>query len=187
MGLTKEQWDACSPEQQAEYTARQYELDRQARKEQEQLRAARRQEELRHRELEKERTATRYANAKHGDMIRVNIEGGYLTYYQRKYEYHPVSFVIVRGERKTITVSRKGQTTQKVEFPVRLSDDGGTLFLDDGDHDQQVFTNQDWEHGQVYRTDSTVAHYNFGLVGATVHIRHKQSGNTPIQITVDQR
>ena len=187
MGLTKEQWDACSPKQQAEYTARQHELDRHEREKQAQLRAAHQQRMQRQREQKERETEARYDNAHYGDIAQVNIEGGYLTYYQKRYEYHPVSFVIVRGESKTITVTRKGRTTQQVEFPVRLSDDGGTLFFDDGDHDQQVFTNLDWERGQSYRTDSSVAHYNFGLVGATVHIRYKQSGKMPIRITVDQR
>lgn len=76
MGLTKEQWEMLSPEQQADYRAKQAEIDAQQRAEREaRLQEQRRVEEQRRREAE-ERLQAIYANPQYGDIIVVGIEGG---------------------------------------------------------------------------------------------------------------
>lgn len=102
LGLKEEQWRALSPQQQAEYTARQYQMDEEQRKRQEDHRIQRQREEAEVIRLEKERILQLYRNARYGDIIQVNISGGCIAFKGQRKSYEPLSFDLVRGERKRI-------------------------------------------------------------------------------------
>ncbi len=185
LGLTREQWEASSPEEQAKYQASQYKLDQQRVQEAARLRLQRQHEEQIRRETEAQRIRDLYAEARYGDVIRVNIQGGSLVYYRRTHSYYPVSFKIIRGEKKTISVTQRGQVAQTISFDVHFSEDGNTLFFDEDDHDQQVFINRDWEQGQTYLTSGSINDYNFGLAGATVYIKFTELAGAPQKLIIE--
>lgn len=185
LGMSREQWEALPPEQQAEYQARQYEIDEQRRQEQ----AARAAEQRVAREAaaraEQERLAALYRDARFGDIVRVTIQGGLLNIYKNQYRYHPVSFELVRGETRFVSFTRTGQVAQSVDIPVRLSDDGNTLFFDDDSSGQVVFTNYDWERGQT--ASLTSPRGGIGLEGASLFIKYKELPGAPQRIIIERR
>ncbi len=102
LGLKEEQWQALSPQQQAEYTAKQYQVDEERRKRQEEYWRQKEREEAEAIRLEKERILQLYQNARYGDIILVNISGGSIAFNGKRESYEPLSFDLVRGERKRI-------------------------------------------------------------------------------------
>jgi len=187
MGLTHEQWVALSPERQAEYRARQYEMDARLRQVQAAARAEREWQQQTIIEADKQRLADLYANARYGDIVRVSIEGGHLEYYNRRHAYHPVAFDIARGEVKDIPVTQSGQIQQTVTFRVRLSPDGNTLFFNDNSQRPDVLVQRDWEMGQTYATSSEGIAGGFSLPGATIFVKYKDLPGGPERIIIERR
>lgn len=184
-GLSKEQWESLPPEQQAEYRARQYEIDEMRRQEQAARAAEQRMAQQAAARAEQERLAALYRDARFGDIVRVTIQGGLLTIYKNQYRYQPVAFELVRGETKFVTFTRTGQVGQAVDIPVRLSEDGYTLFFDDDSSGQVVFTNIDWERGQT--ASLTSPRGSIGLEGATIFIKYKELPGSPKRIIIERR
>ena len=103
LGLKEEQWKALSPQQQAEYTAKQYQVDEERRKRQEEYRQQKEREAAEETRLEKERILQLYRNARYGDIIQVNISDGSIAFNGERKGYEPLSLDLVRGESKMIS------------------------------------------------------------------------------------
>jgi hypothetical protein len=164
MGLSKTQWEALTPEQQAEYRRQQTVIDEQRRQERaaaaarqqaiDAERAARQQaEEAERARLEQMRIEALYAHARTGDIVTVTIEGGLIDFGKHA-AYEPLRFDIVRGERKLIEISKQGNSHVKQLVPVRLSEDGQTFFFDENARDRISLINAGnaWEKGKKYES-----------------------------------
>lgn len=185
MGLSRVQWEALSLEQQADYRARQYQLDEQRRQQQAARAEQRRVEAEAAARAERERLTALYRNAQYGDIVRVNIQGGLLKINKNQYLYNPVAFELVRGETKFIAFTRTGQVAQAVDIPVRLSEDGNSLFFDDDSSGQIVLTNFAWERGQSGVLTSPRG--SIGLEGARIFIKYKDLPGAPSRIILESR
>lgn len=188
MGLSRDQWEALPADRQAEYQAKQYEIDaaKRARAEEDARRAMeQRAEQAR---LEKERIQQAYANAKYGDIVTVTVQGGSLLYAGKRYPYEPVGFDILKGETKRVPFRGRGLQTIATEFEVRLSDDGNTLYFDSGYRDRIVLVNHQWDRGETYGGPGMVNDVNVGLSGMTFHVRCKAlAGAEPARIIIEKR
>src|SRR3990172_11952338 len=95
LGLKEEQWQALSPQQRAEYTTKQYQIDEERRKRQEEYGRQKEREEAEAIRLEKERILQLYRNARYGDIIQVNISDGSIAFISETKTYQPLSFDLV--------------------------------------------------------------------------------------------
>lgn len=148
MGLTKEKWEALSPEQQTEYQTKQNQIDEQQR----QTREARRQELL-HQQAEQERQqnarlAAIYANPQLGDIIVVTIEGGEMGIGDR-HRYQPVQFELARGEVKELIFRRLDQPAFFRQIQVQLNEEGNSFYFDPGMGQIQL-SDDGWRSGRTY-------------------------------------
>ncbi|HMO52173.1 MAG TPA: hypothetical protein PKE26_12400 [Kiritimatiellia bacterium] len=185
MGLTRQQWEALPPEEQAAFQVRQYEIDEQRRREQADRQERIRQQQQADAQAQRDRVATLYRDARYGDIVRVTIEGGYLRIYKELYPYHPVAFDLARGEIRDIRFTRSGRIAQSVSMPVRLSEDGNMLFFNDDRIGQVVFPQANWERGHVEWL--TTQGGSFGLEGARISIQFKELPGAPQRIILEQR
>jgi hypothetical protein len=83
-------------------------------------------------------------------VVTVTIEGGYVAFFGKRKHYQPVAFDIRCGERKEVEFCSTDKYPRKTKFWMRLSEDGNTLRVDDGQRKEIVLINHDWERGQVY-------------------------------------
>ncbi len=95
MGLSREQWESLPPSQQAEYQAKQYQIDADNRARAEEARRQEVAQKADRERLELERLRQAYANARYGDIVTVTVQGGTLSYAGKRYSYEPVSFDLV--------------------------------------------------------------------------------------------
>jgi len=158
LGLKEEQWQALSPQQQAEYTTKQYQIDEERRKRQEEFERQREREEAEAIRLEKERILQLYRNARYGDIIQVNISGGSIAFIGERKGYEPLSFDLVRGERKRISFYHHGKhITHSTDIWVAY--DNNAFYFDVGDdreyehHTNKIVILDDgrWDEGETYR------------------------------------
>ena len=147
MGLSQAQWDALTPEQQAEYQRQQTELNVQLQREQAAI--ALQQQQVREQQERETRARTRaaYARARYGDVITVTIQGGRVAINGRHQPYEPLKFDIVRGETKQVEFAQIGHPSSKAIVTVRLSEDGNTFFFDERARDRVKILNEGWEKG----------------------------------------
>lgn len=187
MGLSQEQWDALPPTQQAEYQAKQYQIDadNRARAEDARRQAAAQKAERERMELERLRQA--YGNARYGDIVTVTVQGGTLSYAGKRYPYEPVSFDLIKGETKTVPFRGRGMQTIATDYAVRLSDDGNTVYFDDESKQRAVFVNHDWEHGESYRPGGTVNDVSVGLSGMSFFLKLKPLQGAPQKVIIENR
>lgn len=187
MGLSRQQWDALPPSQQAEYQAKQYQIDSDNRARAEESRRQAAAQKAERERLEAERLREAYVNAQYGDIVNVTVQGGTLSYAGKQYPYEPVSFDLVKGETKIVPFRGRGIQTIATEYAVRLSDDGNTLFFDDESLQRAVFVNHDWEHGETYRPAGTVNDVSVGLSGMTFLVKLKPLRGAPQKIIIENR
>ncbi|MCB1070053.1 MAG: hypothetical protein KDL31_06830 [Kiritimatiellae bacterium] len=187
MGLSREQWEALSPADQAEYQARQHELDEAARLEAAAQRRERERLAAEAERAERERLARLYAEARYGDIIQVTVQGGILEINGDRYPYHPFSFELARGEVKEVDVSTRGERNYRVSFDVRLSEDGLTFTFDDSGRDQVVLVNDGWERGKRYTVQSPTRKSGWQLSGATFSIRLRDLPGGPERVVIERR
>lgn len=187
MGLSREQWEALPPSQQAEYQAKQYQIDadNQARAEEARRQAAAQKAEQAR--IEAERLRQAYANARYGDIVTVTVQGGYLSYAGKRYPYEPLSFDLIKGEAKKVPLRGRGMQTIATEYMTRLSADGNTVYFDDESRQRAVFVNHDWEHGETYRPAGTVNAVSVGLSGMTFFVKLKPLQGAPQKVIIENR
>jgi len=186
MGMSKEQWEALSPAQQAEYQSKQYEINAERNRQYE----ARRQEEarlaeIRHQEearqaaeqarIEQERLAVAYRHARYGDVLIVTVRGGGIAFHGKGYAYEPVSFEIFRGETKEVIFNRAGRSYETNAILMKLSEDGNTFFFDAPARKRIVIPNDGWARGRTYSNLPDIGSHGgqSEAVGLTIQISLK--------------
>ena len=187
MGLSREQWDALPPSQQAEYQAKQYQIDADNRARAEEARRQAAAQKAERERLELERLRQAYASARYGDIVTVTVQGGTLSYAGKRYPYEPVSFDLIKGETKIIPFRGRGIQTIATDYAVRLSDDGNTVYFDEDSRRRAVLVNQDWEHGQRYQPAGTINDVTVGISGMTFFVRLKTLPGAPVKVIIDNQ
>lgn len=195
MGLSKVEWEALPPEQQAEYRRQQSLIDEERRREQaiinEQRRkeqaelAARQQAEAAERaRMEEMRLAALYAHARYGDIVTVTVEGGLIDFGKHR-AYEPFRFEILRGERKLVEVVQQGNSHVKALIPVRLSEDGQTFYFDEQARDRITIINAGnaWQAGKKYESLTIMDSSSKSIASAiNIHLEYKKLfPNQPVQ------
>jgi len=180
LGLKEEQWQALSPQQQAEYTTKQYQIDEERRKTQEEYRRQKEREEAEAIRLEKERILQLYRNARYGDIIQVNISDGSIAFNGERKGYEPLSFDLVRGERKRITFYHHGKhITHSTDIWVAY--DNNAFYFDVGDdreyehHTNKIVILDDgrWDEGEMYHPKTLDKSTYSQAQGIKIFIRYK--------------
>lgn len=187
MGLSRKQWDALPPSQQAEYQAKQYQIDADNRTRAEEARRQATAQQAEQARQEAERLQRAYANAQYGDIVTVTVQGGSLSYAGKRYPYEPVSFDLIKGETKNVSFRGRGMQSITTEYEVRLSDDGNTVYFDDESRQRAVLVNHDWEHGETYQPAGTVNDVSVGLSGMTFFVKLKPLRGAPQKIIIENR
>ena len=187
MGLSQQQWESLTPAQQAEYQAKQYTIDEQNRQQAEVRRVEQQRIAIEQARAEQERLRQLYANARYGDIVRVNVQGGFLEYNGRRYPYEPVSVDLVRGESKLVTFYGRGNNTLNTSYNMRLTEDGNTVIFDDSYRQRIVMVNQDWERGQRYGHERTRNDVSVGFLGMTFFVKFKELPGAPQRVIIERR
>lgn len=187
MGLSKEQWDALPPAQQAEYQAQQYAIDEQRRQKMEARREALAQEEKARMQAERERLQRLYTQGIYGDVVRVTVQGGYMQIYEDLCPYQPVAFEIAKGELKYVPFTRSGRIRQQINVRVRLSEDGNTLFFHDDSKELFTMVNTGWEAGQTYNLPRQGRYGHHTISDATITVKLKEMAGAPQRIIIENR
>lgn len=187
LGLSQQQWEALTPAQQAEYQAKQYQIDVDSRARAEEARRQAAAQQAEQERLEADRLRQAYANAQYRDMVTVSVQGGFLSYAGKNYPYEPVAFDLIKGETKKIFFQGRGMQTVATEYVVRLSEDGNTFFFDDKSQTRAVLVNRDWELGETYRPSGTVNDVSVGLSGMTFFIKYKAISGSPQRVIIENR
>jgi len=180
LGLKEEQWQALSPQQQAEYTTKQYQIDEERRKRQEEYWRQKEREEAEAIRLEKERILQLYRNARYGDIIQVNISDGSIAFIGERKGYEPLSFDLVRGERKRISFYHHGKhITHSTDIWVAY--DNNAFYFDVGDDREYehhtdkivILDNGRWDEGKTYHPKTLDKSTDSQAQGIKVFIRYK--------------
>ena len=150
MGLSEAQWNALSPEQQADYTRQQTQINEQRRREREAAEQARQAEEAARAREERARIQIAYARARYGDVVTVTIEGGYVAINGKHQPYEPVRFDLVRGERKEVEFIQQGRSSSRQRIDVRLTEDGHTFYFDESARDRIALISTGWDQGKTH-------------------------------------
>src|SRR3990172_11378521 len=157
LGLKEEQWQALSPQQQAAYTTKQYQIDEERRKMQEEYWRQQEREAAEAARLERERIMQLYKNTRYGDIIQVNISNGSIAFIGERKGYEPLSFDLVRGERKRISFYHHGKhITHSTD--IWGAYDNNAFYFDVGDdreyehHTNKIVILDDgrWDEGETY-------------------------------------
>lgn len=175
MGLTKDQWEALPPEKQAEYRAKQAELDARRRAEREaRLEEQRRIREERRQQAE-ERIRSIYANPQYGDIIVVQIEGGEIGMGENRYAYQPLRLELAKGETKWVDFIRQDRPTAFRRLAMGLEQDGSIFYFDRDSRYTIRINNGGWQGGRTYYPSEVKdTQYGSGARGVRMHIRFKQ-------------
>ncbi|MBZ0191604.1 MAG: hypothetical protein K8F34_07920, partial [Candidatus Kuenenia stuttgartiensis] len=137
---------------------KQYQIDEERRKRQEEYRQQKEREDAEAIRLEKERILQLYRNARYGDIIQVNISGGSIAFIGERKGYEPLSFDLVRGERKRIPFYHHDkQITYQTDIWVAY--DNNAFYFDVGDDQKYeqstdkivILDNGRWDEGKTYR------------------------------------
>jgi hypothetical protein len=195
MGLSEAQWNALPPAQQAEYQAKQYQINEERRRQAEALQAEQARAAAQAAEAERVRIANVYAAAQYGDIITVSIRGGIIAYGGKSYPCEPVGFDIVKGEAKDIefrgAVYQHGMAKALVtRCRVRLSDDASTFYFNDTSARRIVMTNDgSWERGTTHHVGERGINNDLdvNMANMTITLRYRTMGPAPHRVIIEHR
>jgi outer membrane murein-binding lipoprotein Lpp len=190
MGLSEEQWFELSPAQQADYQARQYQIDEQRRQQAEAARIQRAQMQAEAERMERERIDALYANAQYGDVIIVSICGGVMKRNNDLVALEPVAFDLVRGETKEVEFRGPGDRYRSLtsRYRVRLSEDGHTFYFNSDARDRIALVDDGWDRGRSYPVAGhSLRDINAGSGGMTIGIRLKELPRAPQRVIIEHR
>ncbi len=195
MGLSKEQWNALPPSQQADYQAKQYQINEERQRQADTLRAEQARAAAQVAETQRIQVANAYASAQYGDIITVSIRGGTISWSGKSYPCEPVGFDIVRGESKDIefrgSVIQNGMAKALVtKCRVRLSDDASAFYFNDDSARRIVMTNDgSWEQGTTQRIgpQGISNGLDVNMANMTISIRFKTRGQAPQRVIIERQ
>lgn len=150
------------------------------RKRREEYLIQREREDAERRRLEKERITQLYRNARYGDIIQVNISGGTINFSGIRRDYEPISFDLVRGERKQVSFHHQGK---RISYSTNIwvAYHSNAFYFDVG-RDPEYETRRDkivilddgrWDSGETYHPKSLGRNTGSQAQGITVFIRYK--------------
>jgi len=114
---------------------------------------------------------------RYGDVVTITISGGMVAFHGKRKEYQPVAFDLRRGERKQIEFVSTDKYPRKDSYWMALSDDGNTVYLDEGQRKEIVLINRNWERGQVYHPEERDDHGSqMECLGIEVSVVYKKIG-----------
>lgn len=154
LGLNKVQWDALSVAQQAEYRAKQIDLETERR-----LREQRASEEAK--EVERARLQSLYAQARFGEIVTITVQKGEVAFGGKRYEYEPLSFDLVRGETKQISFRRRSRAFETTTIEMQLNANGNIFIFDVPARRRFVVANDGWAKGRTYTVPEIGSHDGF--------------------------
>ena len=190
MGLTTDQWNALPPEKQADLRAQQYAIDAERQQQREAQRLERERLAAEAAAREQERIMAAYDRAQYGDIITANITGARMYYGKTIWPCQPVSFDLVKGERKEVKftgfdpAARYRRLVQS--YWVSLSDDGHTFTFNDSNFGEKlVLIDDGWRNGRTYQhlgtpRGSRVDDLDIGGMTMTIRYRDVNDGQRMI-------
>jgi hypothetical protein len=187
MGLTRQQWEAMPPAQQADFQAKQYAIDEERRQAAEARRAEQARLAAEAARAEQDRLRQVYENARYGDIVHVTVQGGFIVYAGKRYPYEPVSFDLAKGETKQVAFNGRGLQTIATRYNARLTEDGNTIYFDDSFKQRIVLVNQEWERGQTYRPPGTENDVSVAIAGMAFFVKFKDLPGAPQRIIIERR
>jgi hypothetical protein len=194
MGLSTEQWSTLPPEKQAELQAKQYAIDAERQKQRETSRLERERLAQEQAIAKAEATQQAYARAQYGDIVTINITGARMYYGKTIWPCEPVSYDLVKGERKQVRFAGydpESPSRRLVQsYWVSLSDDGHTFTFNDSKFGEKVVLIDDgWRTGRVYTrlgTPSGSRVDDLDIGNMTVGIRYKDT-NDGQRVIIERR
>ncbi|MEW6305441.1 MAG: hypothetical protein AB1705_18345 [Verrucomicrobiota bacterium] len=188
MGLSKDQWNALTPEQQAEYRRQQFDIDERRRREREAEEQRRRAEAAEKARIEQERIRAAYAAARYGDVVTVTVEGGTVAFIGRPQPYEPLRFDLVRGERKQVEFVQQGRSSNRTMVEVRLSEDGNTFYFDEKASDRIALISTDWEKGRTHGPLTIRDAFSQSRAsGISIALKYKPLPGGPRRVIIEER
>lgn len=180
LGLSEDQWQALSIQQQAEYAAQQYQIDEDRRKKQEEYYLLCERELAEEANAERERVGQIYEDAEYGDIIQVNVWGGRIAFNGKKADFEPVSFDLARGERKRIRFYHHEKHTTYSAY-IWVAYENNAFYFDVGDdsaykhHGERIviLDKGKWEDGKTYRPKTLEKDSDSEAEGIKVFIKYK--------------
>lgn len=196
MGLSKEEWNALSLEQQADLRAEQFRINeaRRIQREAEARERAERQAAIEH--ARQERIQELRENARFGDIVTVVLRGGSMNFDGRRYACEPQAFDLVKGEFKDIEIIGRYQSgnnirTVRESWKVRFSEDGNTLYLNETpfEHTMILVNSGSWDEGVTVSlaAQGQVRSGEVLLRDMTASIRYKNLPGMPTRLIIDRR
>jgi hypothetical protein len=190
MGLSKNEWESLGPDKQAEYRARQFEIDEQNRNAEQARRLEQERVAAEQARSEQERIAALYAHARYGDIVNITLSSGLMIDGRNRYTTEPVSFDLVRGERKTIKVpGSNGKQYRIDELRARMSDDANTVYLNEKNigMDRVALVNRTWDRGETFALSPMKNDWGVVFSGMTARLRLKSLSGEPPRLIIDHR
>lgn len=190
MGLNKTQWEALQPHQQAEYQARQFEIDEEHRRLNQEMRQAQAQREAEARAAESMRIASLYHNAEYGDIVTITIANGVMIDGRNRYHVSPVAFDLVRGELKIVVVTgRNGNRSREEQLELRLSEDGNMVSVNESarNQDRISLVNLGWEEGNVQELRPFKNSWGTEFSGVSARVKFKSVNGEPTKVIIEHR
>lgn len=198
MGLSQQEWDSLSPEKKVEFRQKQAAIDEASRRQQAQERLERQkqaqQQQLEEQKLalqQQENTRQAYAQALHGDIVTVSIQGGTFEFARKWYSFDPIIFDLIRGESKTVELSNThNQHSISESMEVRFTDDGNQIFFYSNIYGNptSIMNDGSWKAGHRYGPMAmNNGNDNTGVRGAMVLVRFKPLPVKTQKFIIDQR
>ncbi len=190
LGLSQQQWQSLPPEKQAEYQAKQYQIDKDRQQQAEQARQQRSQQAATAARMEQERINALYANARYGDIVNVIVRGGAMKWNNETYPCEPLSFDLVRGETKEVEFRGRADNVRNLvsRYPVQLSEDGHTLYFNSESPNRITLVDDGWERGRTYPvTGHTLNEVTVGMSGMTISVKYKDMSGAPQRLIIEHR
>lgn len=190
IGLSRAQWEAIPLEKQAELTSQQYKLDETRRQQaaQRQIQAGQ-QAEAQARNTQQQ-VQSSYANAHYGDVVTMTLSAASMQNGRETYATEPVSFDLVRGEKKQIQIRGNAGRGSRIDtLNARFSDDGNSIYMNEDTFNNRriVLTNNGWNHGTIQQLPQFKNEWGTLFTGMSASVRLKSfSGETP-RLIIEQR
>lgn len=185
MGLTTEQWNALTPDKQAELQAQQYAIIAAAQQQREVERMERERVAREAAQAHAEQIRQAYASAQYGDVVTVTIQSGFVQWGGKLRAIEPVSFDLIKGESKTIEFHGRDIRGSLGRYDVRLSDDGNMVYFNEDFSGRMVLANRDWEHGENY-TPIVGRNGDYGAPsGMRFFVKYKRLSGAPDRVIIE--
>jgi len=158
LGLSEKEWETLSIEKKTQYALEQSKIDEKKREEELQRWKLQKEYELQEKKIYQERIDEVYRDGNYGDIITINLYGGYIENYKGFLSLQPYSFSLARGEiQKLELIARdKRNHSYKVELWVKFDLKGNQLILSNERFNSKnggiiILNNGRWHKEKLYK------------------------------------